>query len=80
MQAGRNTKRCALLGFIAMAGLMATVPRTSAQDAGGPKARPEDVKSPSAIVKASYEAISGQPDKSSILIASDRFSCPRHSC
>jgi hypothetical protein len=59
MRTGSNAKQCAVLWFIAMAGLMATVVPTSAQDTGGPKARPEDVKSPSAIVRASYEAISG---------------------
>jgi hypothetical protein len=56
--------------LLSLASVLSLIGRLAAQDNGWPKARPEDVRSPTAIVKASYAALSGPPGQSLNL---DRF-------
>ena len=59
-----------LAWVVVMGCLLATTSRVSAQEAAWPKAKPDDVRSAVAIVKASYDAISGPPGQNLDL---DRF-------
>jgi len=71
MQIGkRKLRRRSHLFYVALAGLLAGSGLASAQSNPGTTARPEDVSSPSAIVGASYIAISGPPGQ---VLNLDRF-------
>jgi hypothetical protein len=71
MQSGkRKLQRWSPLFYVALACLLAGSGLASAQNKAGTTARPEDVSSPSAIVGASYIAISGPPGQTLNL---DRF-------
>lgn len=71
MQIGkRKSQGCYRLFYAALACLLAGSGLASAQSNAGTIARPEDVASPSAIVRASYVAISGPPGQ---VLNLDRF-------